>query len=65
MLFTKHHGETGSTPTLHRSWGSSICIVIRLRSGHMNIHGSIPGRGNSIQAVYGAHPASYPMDIRG
>ena len=46
MLFTKHHNETGSTPTLHRSWDSSVGIVTRLQSGHVNIHGSIPGRGN-------------------
>jgi hypothetical protein len=64
MLFTKHHGETGSTPTLHRSWGSSVGIVTRLQSGHVNIHGSIPGRGNSIQTICWAHPASYPMDTR-
>ena len=42
-----------------------VGIVTRLQAGHVKIHGSVPGRGNSMQTGCGVHPASYPVDNRG
>jgi hypothetical protein len=53
MLVSKHHGETGSTPTLYGSWDSSVGIVTRLQVGHVEIHGLTSGRSNSIQQTVG------------